>query len=159
MDCCIASYTPDWIGWNFTYLTANGLYRAPTLLLNLCPSEHIALQTTALAGKVKQSAAPVRLSVCLSVTSVCFQSIFWTDWPLNLDFCLFMGHDHRSCGMKTQGHRSRSRSRVRVVVKYWLTAVIVHFYCYVISCALAREACGVTRPRLAAAAVYSQGRF
>ena len=43
---------------------------------------------------------------------------------------------------------SRSRSKYRATVDYWLTAVIVRFYCHVVSCALARRGVGVTRPRL-----------
>jgi len=39
------------------------------------------LLPTVLAGKVKQSLASVCPCVC---PSVCFHSIFWTDWPLNL---------------------------------------------------------------------------
>jgi len=30
----------------------------------------------------------------------------------NLDFCMSVGHDHRSPGTESQGHRSRSRVRV-----------------------------------------------
>ena len=40
--------------------------------------------------------------------SVCFHSIFWTNWPLILIFCVCMGHDHSSPGLNVkaidQGH-------------------------------------------------------
>ena len=36
--------------------------------------------------------------------SVCFHSIFGTDWPLTLSFCVWAGHDHNSQGFKGQGH-------------------------------------------------------
>jgi len=42
-------------------------------------------------------------SVCL--TSICFQSIFRTNWPLILNFCTWVGHDHSSQGIEGQGHR------------------------------------------------------
>ena len=34
------------------------------------------------------------LSVSIRCLSFCFHSIFWTDWPLTLTFCMYMGHDH-----------------------------------------------------------------
>ena len=38
-------------------------------------------------------------SVC---PSDCFHSIFWTDWPLTLNFCMWAGHDHSSQGIEGQ---------------------------------------------------------
>jgi len=46
----------------------------------------------------------VRPSVCLSV---CFHSMFRTDWPLALIFCTCVGHYHGSQRIETEGHRSR----------------------------------------------------
>ena len=44
-------------------------------------------------------------SVCPSIS---FQSIFGSDWPLTLNFCKWVGHDHRSQEIEGQGHMSRS---------------------------------------------------
>jgi len=41
----------------------------------------------------------VRLSVC---PSVCFYSIFWTDWPLNFSFCMCVGRNHNSLALKVK---------------------------------------------------------
>jgi len=61
------------------------------------------------------------------------------------EFCKCMSHDHSSPGLKVkvtdQGQcRNVCATRVSTVVsyEYWLTAVIVDYYCQVISCALAR---------------------
>jgi len=57
-----------------------------------------------------------------------------------------MDHDHRSPGIESQRHRSRSvqnacatRVYTAASYEYWLTAVIVSFYHRIISCALARR--------------------
>jgi len=54
----------------------------------------------------KQLVAPVR-------PSVCFHSIFWIDWPLNLSFFLCVegreSHDHNSPEIKRLCHQSRSK--------------------------------------------------
>jgi len=42
----------------------------------------------------------VRPSLC---QSVCFHSIFGTDGPLILKFCMWVGHDHSSQGIEGQG--------------------------------------------------------
>ena len=56
--------------------------------------EKVAIQFVALfykvinltiTDRVKQSLASVCPSIC---SSTCFQSIFWTDWPLNLSVCV-----------------------------------------------------------------------
>jgi len=67
------------------------------------------LLRTALAREVMQ----LPWSICLSV---CFHSIFGTDWPLTVNTCVWVGHDHSSQGIEGQGHRSRSRSWVRNAV-------------------------------------------
>ena len=53
------------------------------------------LVTTTLVREVMQSP----LSIC---PSVCFHSIIETDWPLTLNFCKWVGHDHNSQGIKSQ---------------------------------------------------------
>ena len=54
----------------------------------------------------------VRLSVR---PSVCCHSTFGIDWPLTLNFCTWVGHDHSSQGIEGQCYRSRPRSWVRVI--------------------------------------------
>ena len=55
---------------------------------------------TALVGNIKQWVA----YIC---PSIYFNSIFLTDWPLNL--CLLcVGHDHSLSGIESQGQRSMS---------------------------------------------------
>jgi len=87
------------------------------------------LLPTALAGKVKQSVAAVCPSDCLSV---CYHSIFWTDWPLNLNFCLCMGHDPSSPGIVS--HRLRSKVSVKfptpVTLSLWPRFSIEEFFQY-----------------------------
>ena len=51
---------------------------------------------TALAREVMQSPP----SVCCS--TICFYSIFRTDWLLTLNFCMWVGHDHSSLGIEGQ---------------------------------------------------------
>ena len=68
--------------------------------------------TTALAGKVKQSVASVCPSVC---PSVCVHSIFWTNWPLHLRFCLCVCHNHSLPGIEGQGDRWRWKVNVNAV--------------------------------------------
>jgi len=47
---------------------------------------------------------PISLArnVIRSVVSVRFRSICWTSWPLTLIFCVHMGHDHSSPGLKVK---------------------------------------------------------
>ena len=52
---------------------------------------------------VMQSPPSVYPSVCLSV---CFHFIFGTDWPLTLNFWMWVVHKHSSQGIEGQGHRS-----------------------------------------------------
>ena len=66
---------------------------------------------TALAWEVMQ----LPTSVYAVRPSVCFHSIFGTDWPLTLNICMQVGRDHSSHGIIDQGHRSRSRSWVRLM--------------------------------------------
>jgi len=47
--------------------------------------------------------ASVRPSMC---PSVCIFSIFWTDRPLTLIFCMWVGHDHGSREIEGKGNRS-----------------------------------------------------
>ena len=58
-----------------------------------------------LITEVMQSPPSVRLSVRPFVST-----IFETDWPLTLNFCVWVGYDHISQGINGQGNRSRSRS-------------------------------------------------
>jgi len=69
------------------------------------PPANLSLLLTALAGKVKQLVASVRLSVR---PSDCLHCIFWNDWPLHLSFCMCMDYDHSSPGIESQGHISRT---------------------------------------------------
>ena len=47
------------------------------------------------------------VSVHLSIRpSICFHSVFRTDWPLTLNFCVQVNHDHSSQGIEGQGHGS-----------------------------------------------------
>jgi len=51
--------------------------------------------------RVSREGKPIgsgRLSVRLSV---CFHSIFWTDWALNFILCMCVGHDHSSPGIES----------------------------------------------------------
>ena len=51
-------------------------------------------------------------SVC---PSICFHSIFGIDWPLTLNFSMWVGHDHSSHEIEGQGNRLTSRSLVRLM--------------------------------------------
>jgi len=77
----------------------------PSVCLSVCLSIH---------PSVRLSVRPsVRPSVC---PSICFHSMFWPDWPLNLSSsCLCVGHDHNLPGIKSQGHRPRSKVNVQRV--------------------------------------------
>ena len=66
----------------------------------------------------------MQLPICLSI---CFHSIFATNWPLTLNFCLWVGHDHSSQGIEGQHHRSRSRSWVRLMQSVWPQSMAVFF--------------------------------
>jgi len=69
-----------------------------TLVDSNSPEMRKPLLPTALAEKIKKQ--PVA-SVC---PSVCFNSVFWTDWPLNLSLCVCRGgHDHNMHGIESQG--------------------------------------------------------
>ena len=57
------------------------------------------LLPTALATEIMQSPS----SVCLSV---CFNSIFGINWPLTLNFCTWVGHDHISQVIESHDNRS-----------------------------------------------------
>jgi len=58
----------------------------------------------------------VRPSVCFSVhLSIHLFPLCRTDWPLTLNFCMWVGYDRSSQGIEGQGHRSRSRSWVRLL--------------------------------------------
>lgn len=61
----------------------------------------------------------VHMSVCLVHPSIRFYSIFWTEWPMTLTFCMYMSHDRRSHGIKGQGSRMRPvQPRARAVLVY-----------------------------------------
>ena len=92
----------------------------PTLF---CSAWELPLLLTTLAREVMQSPPPVRPSVRLSIR--CFHSIFRTNWPLTLNFCMWVDHDYSSQGIEGQGHRSWSRSWVRLMwsVRPWSRAV------------------------------------
>ena len=47
--------------------------------------------------------------------SVCFHSVFRTDWSLTLIFCMCVAHDHSSPWAEGQDHRSRSKFITRPV--------------------------------------------
>ena len=59
------------------------------------------------------------ISVMQSPPSVCFQfPLFWTDWPLTVNFRMWVGRDHSSPGsLLKASHRSRSMSRIRLSVR------------------------------------------
>jgi len=60
----------------------------------------------------------VHLSVRLSDRmSVCFHSIFWTDWPLNLSLCVC--YDHSSLGLKSRSHVKVKGRRNAVTRSVW----------------------------------------
>ena len=62
---------------------------------------------TALAREVMQLPLSICLFVCLYVyPSICFHSVFGTDWLLTLNFCVWVGHD---CSSRDW----RSRSVIR----------------------------------------------
>ena len=68
---------------------------------------------TALVSQVMQS--PTCISIRLSI---CFHSILWTNWPLTLNLCMWVGNDHSLQG--NEGHRSRLRwSWVRLMWPVW----------------------------------------
>jgi len=54
-----------------------------------------------------------------------FHSIFGTDWPLTLNFCTWLSHDHSSHGIG--GHKSGSRSWARLMqsVQPWSRTVFI----------------------------------
>jgi len=63
--------------------------------------------------------APVAIKVhsglcyrLLAGKSTFSHSIFWLCWPIDLDFCVCMGHDRSSSETKCQGRRSRSGLRI-----------------------------------------------
>jgi len=64
--------------------------------------------------------------------SVCFHSVFRTNWPLTLNSCMWIGHDHSSQGIESQGHRSRSKSWVRLMrsVRPRSRELVSHFVKY-----------------------------
>jgi len=49
--------------------------------------------------------------VCLSI---CFHSVFQTDWLLNLNVCVWVGHDHSLQEIEDQDYRARSESWIRL---------------------------------------------
>ena len=49
--------------------------------------------------EVMRSPLPIR-------PSICFHSMFGTDWPLTLNFCVWVGHDCSSPAIEGQGHGS-----------------------------------------------------
>ena len=93
--------------------------------------------TDRISGEVIQSPP----SVC---PSVCFHSIFGTDWPLTLNFCMWVGHDHSSQGIEGHGHRSRSwarqmrsvRPRSRAVFLVWTASIFYTTIVYTITYAI-----------------------
>ena len=54
----------------------------------------------ALMWKTMQSPTSVYLSVC-------FHSVFGTDWPLTVNICIWVDHGHSSQGIEDRGHGSR----------------------------------------------------
>jgi len=54
--------------------------------------------------------------------------------PLNLQSCLLCVYPIMILSLA--GLKVESRSRVRVGIEYWFLAVIVGFYCQIMSCAL-----------------------
>ena len=68
--------------------------------------------------------------------SIDFRSIFGTDWPFTLKFCLWVCHDHSSQTIESQGHRPRSRSWVRLVqsVSSFLFSLISVMLAFFICC-------------------------
>jgi len=117
------------------YIIMKLSYSRPQKLYCDFIGDRLVVLPTALVEKVKQP-----------VASVCFHSIFWTDWPLNLSFFVSVritSQDPRSPEIEGKGHRSRLRVIVRVRVEYWLAAAVT-------SCALARRG---ARQRCSAARV------
>jgi len=83
---------------------------------------------------------------------VSFHCILWMNWPLTLIFCVYIDHDHSWPGIESQGHMSRSMQKCvcyTSICEYWLTAVIVGFYCHIVSCALTWRGvrCGAAEAR------------
>jgi len=70
---------------------------------------------TVLAGKIKQSAASVRVRPSDVCSSVHFISILNRGLPFNFSFRTCVGRDPSSPGIVSQRHGSRSRSCVRYV--------------------------------------------
>ena len=54
-------------------------------------------------------------SVRVSVRPLSFHFMFGIDWPLTLNICMWISHDHSSQGIGGQGHRSRSRSLIKLM--------------------------------------------
>ena len=67
---------------------------------------------TALTREVMRSPPSVRLSVRPSVRL--FPLYLRNRLTVDLEFCTWVGHDYSSQGIEGQGHRSRSRSWVRL---------------------------------------------
>ena len=71
------------------------------LLASILVTDRVSREVNAI-GSIRPSVRPTdRLSVCS-------HSVLWTDWPLNLSFCVFVCHDHSSPGIESQDHKSRS---------------------------------------------------
>ena len=51
--------------------------------------------------------------------SACFHSIFVTDWPFTLNFCMSVGHDHSSQGIEGQGLQLPFGLRIGSGTYFW----------------------------------------
>ena len=69
------------------------------------------------AREVMQSTPSVHVSVHF------YTLYFRSNWPLTLNFCMWVGHDHGSQGIERQGHRSW----VRLMQSVWPRSRAVSF--------------------------------
>ena len=63
----------------------------------------------------------------------CIFSIFRTDWPLTSIYCMWVDRDHGSQEIEGQGHRSRSRSWVRLMRSVWPQSRAVCFLVHTVT--------------------------
>ena len=106
-NICDVAHRPEWPGHiagysdsvklyvEFTLQTQLGTcaFQTPTIITTIC------LFATMFTNCIKASGNAIT-SVC---PSVCFHSIFTTDWLLTWNFCMWVGHDHSSQGIEGQG--------------------------------------------------------
>ena len=75
-------------------------------------TQHCLEFSTDRCSREVKAIANVRLSVRLSVRLFPLYLLNWLIFEL-LSFCMYVVHDHSSAGIKSQGHRSRSKVNVK----------------------------------------------